>query len=199
MSKRAFIIHGWDGYPEEGWFPWLKQNLEKRGFAVHVPAMPQPGEPTMKTWVPKLGELVGEPDEHTYLVGHSIGCQVILRYLASLQDKRIGAAVLVAGFFVLRPLETVEEEKILKPWIETLIDFTKIRQATDNITAIFSDNDQWVPLEQNIALFKQNLGDKITVITERNKQHFSGSSGITKLPSALNAILEYDRIIMSNE
>ena len=24
MTKRAFIIHGWDGYPDEGWFPWLK-------------------------------------------------------------------------------------------------------------------------------------------------------------------------------
>ena len=27
--KRVFIIHGWDGYPEEGWFPWLKEELEK--------------------------------------------------------------------------------------------------------------------------------------------------------------------------
>lgn len=24
MQKRAFIIHGWNGYSEEGWFPWLK-------------------------------------------------------------------------------------------------------------------------------------------------------------------------------
>ena len=28
--KRAFIIHGWDGYPAEGWFPWLKRELEKK-------------------------------------------------------------------------------------------------------------------------------------------------------------------------
>jgi hypothetical protein len=28
-AKRVFIIHGWEGYPEEGWFPWLKKELEK--------------------------------------------------------------------------------------------------------------------------------------------------------------------------
>ena len=30
--KRVYIIHGWEGYPEEGWFPWLKKELEDRGF-----------------------------------------------------------------------------------------------------------------------------------------------------------------------
>jgi esterase/lipase len=35
--KKVFIIHGWDGYPEEGWFPWLKKELEKKGFSVFVP------------------------------------------------------------------------------------------------------------------------------------------------------------------
>ena len=29
--KKVFIIHGWEGYPEEGWFPWLKKELESRG------------------------------------------------------------------------------------------------------------------------------------------------------------------------
>jgi predicted alpha/beta hydrolase family esterase len=28
MTERVFIIHGWEGYPEEGWFPWLKKELE---------------------------------------------------------------------------------------------------------------------------------------------------------------------------
>ena len=28
--QRVFIIHGWDGYPEEGWFPWLKKELEAK-------------------------------------------------------------------------------------------------------------------------------------------------------------------------
>ena len=47
MSKRVFVIHGWGGYPEEGWKPWLKKELEKRGFTVFVPAMPDTEHPKM--------------------------------------------------------------------------------------------------------------------------------------------------------
>ncbi len=188
-GKRAFIIHGWDGYPEEGWFPWLKAELEQRGFAVEVPRMPHPAEPTIDDWVGHLAKLVGEPDENTYLIGHSMGCQTILRYLASLEDKRVGGAILVAGFFELAPLETDEEKAIAEPWLETPIDFAKVKATTSNITVILSDNDEWVPLERNKELFEQCLSPKITV--EHGRGHFSGSSGIKELSAALEAIEQY--------
>ena len=40
--KNAFIFHGTEGYPEENWFPWLKQNLEDLGYQVYVPHFPSP-------------------------------------------------------------------------------------------------------------------------------------------------------------
>jgi len=61
--KRVFIIHGWDGYPKEGCFPWLKRELEGRGFQVFNPAMPEPVRPKIDTWVPFLSEQVGTLDE----------------------------------------------------------------------------------------------------------------------------------------
>ncbi len=53
---------------------------------VQVPAMPNTAEPKIETWVPFLEKLVGKPDKDTYLVGHSIGCQTILRYLDGLKE-----------------------------------------------------------------------------------------------------------------
>lgn len=32
--KRIFIIHGWDGSPQNRWFPWLEKELKKKGFTV---------------------------------------------------------------------------------------------------------------------------------------------------------------------
>ncbi len=191
MKKRVFIIHGWGGFPEEAWFPWLKKELEQKGFEVTVPIMPNPAEPKIETWVPHLASLVGEPDEQTYLVGHSIGCQTIMRYVASLDGKKIGGILLVAGFFELIKLDDNEDEEILLPWIETPFDYQKITKSTNNVTAIFSDNDQWVPLK-NVETFKERLGNP-TIIVEHNKQHFSESSGIKELPSVLEAILKYDQ------
>ena len=81
MQKRVFIIHGWDGYPDEGWFPWLRKELELVGFEIVILSMPNPVAPEIGSWVKCLKDGVGEINENTFFVGHSIGCQTIIRYL----------------------------------------------------------------------------------------------------------------------
>jgi len=102
---------------------------------------------------------------------------------------KIGGAVFVAGWFILGDLETKEEKIIGKPWIETPIDFSKVKTTTNNFVAIFSDDDPVIPLEENKKLFEEKLNAKI--IIEHNKGHFSGSDNVTELPSALNSILSF--------
>jgi len=186
MQKRVFIVHGWDGSPQNCWLPWMKNELEKKDFVVEVPSMPHPETPTIKDWVNHLSSVVGEPDENTYFVGHSIGCQTILRYVEQIQ-KPIGGVVCVAGFFRLLHLATDEEKEIAKPWLETAMNYNKIKQKTGKIIAIFSDDDPDVDLGDK-ELFEQHLGAK--TIIEHNKGHFSDDVGVKKLPSALGAVLE---------
>ena len=187
MPKRVFIIHGWGGYPEEGWLPWLKQELEGKGFQVEVPSMPNTDNPKIDVWVPFLKDKVGTPDQETFLVGHSIGCQTILRYLESLPEgAKVGGAVLVAGFVHLAKLDETEEQEIAKPWLETPIQWEKILTHTNNFAAIFSDNDPFVPLDDS-KIFESKLGAKIIVQSE--KGHFSGSDNINELPVALEELL----------
>lgn len=193
MKKRAFIIHGWEGYPEEGWFPWLKQELETRDFEVYVPAMPDTKEPKIEVWVPYLAQLVGKPNENTYFVGHSMGCQTILRYLETLETgEKVGGAVFVAGWFTLTPeaAPSVEEQAIIRPWLETPVDFVRVKQTTNNFVAIVSDDDEYVPPE-NQVMYKEKLGAKI--IVEHKRGHFSGDTGIKELPLVLETILEMAR------
>src|SRR3989338_4478907 len=168
-KKRAIIVHGWDGYPEEGWFPWLKKELEEKRFEVFVPAMPNADVPEINSWVGELARTVQAPDGDTLLIGHSIGCQTILRYLESIGGEKVGGAVFVAGWFVLSDLETEEEKIIGKPWIEAPINFEKVKSTTNNFTVIFSVDDPVVPLEENKKIFEEKLGSK--VIIEKNRGH----------------------------
>lgn len=186
MQKRFFIIHGWGGSPTNYWFPWLKNELEKKGFIVTNPSMPQPENPTIENWVGYLTEIVGEADENTYFVGHSIGCQAILRYIEKIQ-KPIGGIVCVAGFLNSLNLDDGESEKIAKPWLETPMNYEKVKKNAEKIIAIFSDDDESVGLE-NKDLFEKFLAAK--TIVEHNMGHFSGDAGIKELPSALDAVLE---------
>src|SRR3989344_256654 len=61
---RKDLIHRWEGYQEEGWFPWLKKELESRGFEVYVPAMPDSAEPKIETWIPFKNKLGGKYKGH---------------------------------------------------------------------------------------------------------------------------------------
>lgn len=192
--KRVIIVHGWVSNPLDCWFPWLRKELKKRGFDVIVPLMPSPLAPKIVPWVARLRRAVGTPDRNTIFVGHSIGCQTILRYLATLPPKtRIGGLVCVAGFFKLQNLETAAERRIARPWTSTAsrINTKKIRRMTPKVVGIFSDNDPWVSLS-NARDLKRRLGAR--VIVEHGKGHFTlVEDGITRLPSALRAVLALAR------
>ena len=188
--KRVFIIHGWGGHPKEAWFPWLKQELEKKGFLVEVPAMPDTDNPKIEAWVPLLAKLVGKPDKDTYFVGHSIGCQTILRYLETVREQ-VGGAVFVAGWFTLKGLNE-QEQAIVRPWLDKSIDFASIKKVLKTAVAIFSDNDNWVDLD-NATAFEKKLGAR--TIIEQQKGHFSGSDNVNELPSALDAVLRISNVL----
>lgn len=190
MSPKVFIIHGWDGYPEEAWFPWLKQELDSNGFQVFIPQMPNPAQPEIEAWVSHLTQIAPDIDEHTYFVGHSVGCQTIIRFLEKLPAKtKVAGVVFVAGWFTLTGLETDEERQIAQPWLETPIDFAKFKTHTDHITAIFSTNDKFVPKE-NQQLFREHLGAQI--IVESDRGHFSEYDDAFELPLVLDTILSWN-------
>ena len=190
MKKRAFIVHGWDGYPEEGWFPWLKRELEAQGFAVFVPQLPDAATPRIYNWVPALASAVGIADGETYFVGHSMGCQTIARYLESLPaGVAVGGAVFVAGFF--KRLTGLEEfpgvPETDRHWLTAPLDLATVRSHLPKSVAIFSDDDKFVPLD-NQDDFRDRLGSEI--IIEHAMGHFSGSRNVVMIPIVLKKVLE---------
>lgn len=186
--KKVYIIHGWDGYPEEAWIPWLKSKLEKQGLEVFAPAMPNTAAPKMDKWIPFLTNLVGSVDENTFFVGHSIGNQAILRFLQDLpENSKVGGIVMVAPWVNLLEMETEEEKILAKPWLETPIDFEKVKNHTKNIVAIFSDDDDCVPTTDE-QIFKEKLNAK--TFMEHGKGHFSGGDNITDLPIVFNELMK---------
>ncbi len=187
--KRAIIVHGWGGRSNEHWLPWLKVELEKLGYEVQVPDMPDTEAPVIEKWVGKLREVAGQPDADTYFVGHSIGCQTILRYLETI-DTPVGGAVFVAGWFNLDNLESEKEKEIAKPWIETPIDLQKVKSILPSPTLIISNNDPYGCFEENKVKFSQ-INSKIIVMP--NAGHLTADDGFTELPVALEEFKNFQK------
>lgn len=187
MKKRAFLIHGWEGSPDHGWFPWLKMKLEKEGFDVVAPAMPDPAKPRLSEWVPILAGLVRKPDESCFFVGHSLGCITILRFLESLPiGQKVGGVVLVAGFGTDLTYQGYQGE--LSNFFETPLNWNKIRANCQKFVVVQSDNDEWVPARYGQFLSTQLQTEMILM---PSMKHFSGDDGITQLPIALESILNF--------
>ena len=141
--------------------------------------MPDSDNPKIKEWVNFLSKSVKQLDEKTFFIGHSIGCQTILRYLEK-TNKKIAGCVFVAGWFDLKEdcYEGEEEKEIARPWINISIDFEKVKRTCNNFLAIFSNNDPCVNLSQS-KIFKEKLGAEIMI---KNKQeHFDSVKKIKEI------------------
>lgn len=188
--KKVYLIHGWGGNPKGDWYAWLKKALTKKGFDAQVPAMPNTLKPTIKEWVNFLEKNIKNIDQNTYFVGHSIGCQAIMRFLETLpKNTKIGGAIFVAGWFNLTD-ETWDGDytlEIATPWLETPINFDKVKQHTDNFVDIASDNDPYVPFTDK-DLFKERLNAEVIVL--HNKGHVSGEDGVNELPIVIDKLME---------
>jgi len=188
--KRVFVIHGWCGSPYKEWFPWIKKELEKKGFEVQIPEMPDYDNPKIEKGIPFLKKLVKNPDKDTYFIGHSIGCQTILRYLETLPNEtKVGGCAFVSGWFHLSE-ETMQEEgtpEVANPWIESPINFDKILNHTTKFISIFSNDDPCVPISDS-KIFKEKLNSKIIILNGRG--HFNEDSNTTEIPELLKEFLK---------
>jgi predicted alpha/beta hydrolase family esterase len=190
--KKVYIVHGWDGSPNEPLFLWLDKELTQKGYEVFRVSMPTPETPIIETWIKKLQEFI-KVDSETILVGHSVGCQAVMRFVETLEDeKKISGMLLLAPWMKLDQT-TIEEEgeevvELARPWMETPIDFDKVKNISNKIVAIFSDNDEFVELTQK-DFFEEKLNAQ--TIVEHQKGHFSPAENISELLSALESILTF--------
>ena len=184
--NKVYIVHCWDGTKDDGWYPWLDKELTNDNTIVYRFNMPNTDKPVIEEWVSFLDKQVDSLDENTYFVGHSIGCQTILRYLQSRDITNIGGIVLVAPWLNLLDYAIEEEESyiVAKPWLTTPIDFEKVKKFTSNITCIFSDDDYFVSLSQKEE-FEKLLDAKTIVVN--NKGHISEEDNVFELKEILDA------------
>ncbi|MFH1585193.1 MAG: alpha/beta hydrolase [archaeon] len=155
--------------------------------------MPNPDEPEIDAWVGKLKEIVNNPNKETYFIGHSVVCQWVLRYLETLDSKvKIGGVIFIAPWMKLDE-KTIEEEgeevvEMARPWVETPIDWDKVKSHEGKFVCPLSDNNPYVPLS-NKELFEERLGAKI--IIEHGKGHYDSDSSIE---SNETVVRELDRL-----
>lgn len=182
--NKIYIIHCWDGTKEDGWYPWLDKELSNENNKVYRFNMPNTSNPKIEEWVSFLDKQIETLDDKTYFIGHSIGCQTILRYLQTKDICKVGGILFVAPWLDLLDYAIEDEDSYntAKPWLTTPINFEKIKKFTNNISCIFSDNDYFVSLDQKNK-FEELLNVKTIIVN--NKGHISQDDNVYELKEIL--------------
>jgi len=128
--KRAIIIHGWEELPSGQWYPWVGQQLEKNGWQVDIPEMPDTKNPKLTQWMDTLMSL--KPDENTVLIGHSLSNALILKYIEKPQTLIKGAAMVAAWDWLMEDVKEFHHT-----FFETGFDYEAIKRKTIKGTSIF--------------------------------------------------------------
>ena len=173
MKPHAFIFHGTAGFPEENWFPWLKEKLEALGFEVAVPQFPTPEGQSLAAWMGIVKPWINKFDSNAIIIGHSLGGVFTLKLLETLkQPIKIAALVgtpVGAGF-----VKNYEQDKKFAGFD---FDWIKIKQNSKIFLVYQSNDDPYVGLENGDELAR-NLDVPLSFVP--NAGHFNTSSGYTK-------------------
>lgn len=187
--KKVYLIPSRGAHPNDLWYPWVKSTLVQAGYVVNIPHMPNPDSPQKADWLSALESRISEVDEDTSFIGHSVGCQAILRFLDRLPPgNRCGGVVLVAGWVRFPNWEgrSKEQKAILEDWLHPTLDLSKVADRSKRFIALFSDNDEFVP-QENWAVCEKELHAKVMI--KHGAGHFE-KRNMLELPEVVDAIAE---------
>lgn len=177
---KVLIIHGYAGYPEENWFPWLQEQLQHIGHDVFVPPFPTPENQTLESWRAVLAEV--PIDKDTIVIGHSLGGAFLLDIL---ERHRLAGAVFVAA--VSGPIPRPVDKEITE-FTHRRFDWPAIVRNVEAVAVYHSDDDPFIPLAQARSLAKR-FGTAVQVM--ENGGHLNAASGFVEFPALLETVLTF--------
>ena len=184
--SNVVIVHGANDSEEsafEGgrentrhWFPWIRKELEKRKINFSNELYPKDWNPNYEEWKNIFEK--NDINENTILVGHSLGCGFVSRWLSE-NKKKVKKVVLVAPYIL--------DNKEL-PGLKEMVDFEliDIKKYCGDLQIFYSDNDSSFILKSVGYLKKKTNGNFKEF---HGTGHFCKSDGFAKFPELLEEIL----------
>lgn len=172
---KALILHAWYNKPADDWYPWLKKELEGKGYEVKLPELP-----TMNTDLPDLDCLIKFTlpliTKDSVIIGHSLGGVLAFRLG---EKSKLQKIITVAAW----DYDDLYPQHCL--FWKNKINHQAIVNNVKDITVIHSDNDLYLT-----ALQAENMSKRLngSFILTKNAGHFTAKDGINEIPQILGLL-----------
>ncbi|MBT8493665.1 MAG: alpha/beta hydrolase [Deltaproteobacteria bacterium] len=177
---RLVLAPRWSGTAAHDWYPWLDGQLDDQLVVI---SPDDPDNPEVERWPKRIAEILSaDPDAlaETVLIGHSVGCQAILRAAAQLNGGVVPATLLVAGWWAVdEPWESI------LPWMEPPGPLGEIASRLGTVRVLISTDDPFTAdYRSNAEHWRNRLGAEVEIVADA--RHFNQRHE----PSVLAALRE---------
>lgn len=156
MKPRIVFIHGNQAtHWSFAWTPWLKEQLESKGYTTFFETFPDSVIARAKYWLPFLEHHV-HAGENDVLVGWSSGAVAAMRYA---ETTKIQGSVLIAPCIT----DLGDELEKQSGYFDTPWNWAAIQQNQKHIALAHSDNDPYIPQEQFATVLAELNAENILV------------------------------------
>ncbi len=183
-----FLVPRWSGRSTSDWYPWLIEQVQAswhdRISDVYIFDYPDPDAPDVTETAAALTTAFDRFRTNwtdLVLVGHSVGCQALLRALArSGMTSPARGLVCVAGWW-----DIDEPWPSIRPWIDRPYDPRRALPASGPCRVLLSDNDPFTrDWQKNRAQWETRLDAEVQIIP--GAKHFNSNAQ----PAVLEAIIK---------
>lgn len=192
-TKKALLIHGFEGNGNKHWFLWLKKKLEERGIKVYNPTISTANHPSVDSWLKELAPIINDFGPNDIIVGHSLGSNAALQLIQKI-NKNIGNFFLLASAigrprskeFWLEIENSSPKSDIvsLRKFWESKIDYKKVARLATSVMIIRSSDDDLIPKDTH-----ENLPSEFAQEEWQGYGHFTGQLEIPKLWEKIEKII----------
>ena len=181
MKNNYLIIHGSFGSPFGNWFPYLREEIEKRDGTVYTPDFPTGvGYQNYENWSKLLKVYLdaGILNENTVIFAHSIAPVFVSHFLVEHKVK-VKRLIFVCGFNNYLGINEEYDNVNKSMYFDSLED---VKKYSDEIICYYSDNDPYVKYE-----VEKEFADIVSMnqIVIPNGGHLNSESGYEKFPELL--------------
>lgn len=182
-KMNVIIVHGAYGHPQENWFGWLKDELDKMEIPCCVPQLPTPENQGLAQWLASFDQAVSSfINEKTVMIGHSLGAVFLLRWLEK-NPLPLFSAILAGAF--LGKVGRKNFDNINRSFFQKNFDWDIIKQRCLSFYCYYGTEDIYVRREEFDKISRCLHAQKIVV---SKAGHFHEASGYIRFPHLLQLL-----------
>ncbi|WP_338877174.1 alpha/beta hydrolase [Spirosoma sp. SC4-14] len=157
------------------WYDWIDKEIQNRhGISIIRLKMPNWHQPNIAESAQYLFSQIDQLTPSTYFIAHSVGCQAVIRFLATKIETdpglKIGGLLFVAAW-----INVVKSWSTLDPWLNNAtLPYQAIANRSASRKVVISDNDPFTPdYKANETLWHDQLHADVTLC--HGRAHFNGA------------------------